>query len=627
MSKNEKVNILIVDDNAKNIFALEQILAKPERNLLRASNGKEALKTVLNRDIDLIILDVQMPDMDGFEVAQILKSSKRTKDIPVIFASAEKKEHQFMLKGFEEGAVDYLHKPLNREITEAKVSVLLKMHLQKKELVEKNSILEKYALLINNSADLICIINSETLKFEEVNNAVTTLLDYSIDEIKNTSLLFYLTEEHRTQIQKLGKTVKEKFSFETQIYSKKRSIKWLHWNIVNKGGLWFANARDITEIKEVEEIKNYLAAVVRQSNDAIYLHNTDGKIISWNEGAEKIYGFSEEEGLNMHIWNIVPEYLMEETHNVVNSILKGEQIQLLETKRITKYGKIIDVVFSASVITDSNNVLKSVAITERNITQQKKSEQEIKQLNADLKKNLEQLQITNKEIESFSYSVSHDLRAPLRAINGYASIIQEDFHSQLDGEVQRLFGNIRDNAKKMGILIDDLLAFSRLGRKEIEKKSIDTNAMVKLIVKEMGNNIKKSVSIKTGELPSMNGDYTLLFQVFQNLISNAVKYSSKKPESIIEITSFEKGEEYIYSVKDNGTGFNMNYAHKLFGVFQRLHSNDEFEGTGVGLAIVQRIVVKHGGKVWAEGEVGKGATFYFSLPKPVAQTAEGHLEN
>src|ERR1700757_3644873 len=138
MLKNEKVNILIVDDNLKNIFALEQILSQPGRNLIRAGSGKEALKTVLNKEIDLIILDVQMPDMDGFEVAQILKSSKRTKDIPVIFASAERKEHQFMVKGFEEGAIDYLHKPLDKQITEAKVSVLLKMHLQKKELLEKN---------------------------------------------------------------------------------------------------------------------------------------------------------------------------------------------------------------------------------------------------------------------------------------------------------------------------------------------------------------------------------------------------------------------------------------------------------------------------------------------------------
>src|SRR6202040_120318 len=159
-----------------NIFALEQVLSRPGRNFIRALSGKEALKTVLNSEIDLIILDVQMPDMDGFEVAQILKSNKRSKDIPIIFASAEKKEHRFMIKGFEEGAIDYLYKPLDPIITEAKVSVLLQLHLQKKELLRKNEALEKYALLIHNSADLICIINPRTLEFEEVNYAVNAML-------------------------------------------------------------------------------------------------------------------------------------------------------------------------------------------------------------------------------------------------------------------------------------------------------------------------------------------------------------------------------------------------------------------------------------------------------------------
>lgn len=617
MAKKEKVNILIVDDKRPNIFALEHMLAKPDRNFLVATNGKEALKLVLNEDISLIILDVQMPDMDGFEVAQIIKSNKRTKDIPVIFASAEKKERQFMMKGFEEGAVDYLYKPLDKDITEAKVAVLLKLHLQRIELLEKNNTLEKYALLINNSADIICIINPRSLRFEEVNNAVTPLLGYSPEEVKANSLLFYLSTEGRADVQKMSRESKENISFETQIYSKKREIRWFHWNIINKNGLWFANARDITAAKEVEEIKNYLAAVVKQSHEAIYLHNPEGKIISWNQGAEKIYGFTEEEALNMNIWNVVPEHLMTEAQDVVKSILQGRQIQSLETKRITRSGKIIDVDFSASVITDSNNDLRSVAITENDITQQKKAESEIRQLNVDLRTNVQQLESTNKELESFSYSISHDLRAPLRAINGYANIIQEEYSGELDEELNRLLGIIQNNAKKMGVLIDDLLAFSKLGRKEVVKTSIHTNEMVKQIISEMSSNTGSKFKCTLENLPPIQGDYTLIYQCFVNLISNAIKYSSKKPEPQINIGAIEKVDEIIYFVRDNGTGFNMDYAHKLFGVFQRLHTDEEFEGTGVGLAIAQRVIVKHGGRIWAEGAVNNGATFYFSLPKSV----------
>lgn len=619
MSLPRKVNILIVDDKTSNIFALEHMLANPQRNFLQATNGKDALKILLNEDVGLIILDVQMPSMNGFEVAQIIKSNKRTKDIPIIFASAERKDREYMMKGFEEGAIDYLFKPLDKEITEAKVAVLLKLHMQKKELVAKNLALEKYALLINNSADIICIINAETLKFEEINTAVFHLLGYTPEEIRGTSLLLYLTEEDRHRLKSLLRDRKENFSFETQVYDKKRVIKWLHWNIVSKKGLWFANVRDITAAKEVEEIKNYLAAVVKQSNDAIYLHNPEGEIISWNEGAEVNYGFSESEALNMKIWNIVPDFLMTETQEVINSILRGEQVQSLETKRVTKYGKIIDVVFSASVITDSNDVLKSVAITERDITQQKKSEREIHQLNSDLRKNVKQLELINNELESFSHSVSHDLRAPLRAINGYANIIQEEYKQQFDEELNRLFQIIQNNAKRMGVLIDGLLNFSKLGRKELKKTRINVEDMVNQIIKEMQPTMQSPVNIRVHPLGATCGDYTLIYQCFVNLISNAIKYSSKKEAPEIEINFIDNKDENIYFVKDNGAGFNMDYSDKLFAVFQRLHSDEEFEGTGVGLGIVQRIIAKHGGRVWAEGEIDRGATFYFSLPKSISE--------
>lgn len=612
MMRKEKVNILIVDDKRANIYALEQMLAQPDRNFLSATTGTEALKLVLNEAISLIILDVQMPEMDGFEVAQIIKSNKRTRDIPIIFATAEKKERQFMVKGFEEGAIDYLYKPLDKDITQAKVEVLLKLQLQKMELQEKNAALERYALLINNSADIICIINPRSLKFEEINQAVEPLLGYSPEEVRDTSLLYYLASEYRPTIQKLSKSVKEKIAFETQVFTRQRSVRWLQWNIVNKSGSWFANARDITSAKEVEEIRSYLAAVVKQSHDAIYLHNSEGKIISWNQGAEKIYGYSEEEALRMNIWNIVPEYLLEEAQEAVRSILEGKQIQSLETKRITRHGKIIDVSFSASVITDTSRNLQSVAITESDITLQKQAEQEIRQLNSNLQANVQQLELTNKELESFSYSVSHDLRAPLRAINGYANIIREDFGDTMDEELNRLLGVVQNNAKKMGVLIDELLAFSKLGRKEVVKTTIHTRDMVQQIISEQQANANTRWELK--ELTAIQGDYTLIYQCFVNLISNAVKYSSKREQPCIEIGATHADNEVIFYVRDNGSGFSMKYADKLFGVFQRLHSDDEFEGTGVGLAIAQRVIVKHGGRIWAEGEPEKGATFFFSLP-------------
>jgi len=227
-----------------------------------------------------------------------------------------------------------------------------------------------------------------------------------------------------------------------------------------------------------------------------------------------------------------------------------------------------------------------------------------------------QLEAVNKELESFSYSVSHDLRAPLRAILGYAQMHKDKYESLLDTEAKRLMGNIIGNAKKMGQLIDDLLTFSRLGRKELVKIKILMNEMVENICHEFRNGEGHTkIEFRIQPLIPAQADSVAIKQVWVNLISNAIKYSGFKEKPIIEIGSEIKGDEIIYYIKDNGAGFDMRYINKLFGVFQRLHSEDEFEGTGVGLAIVQRIITKHGGRVWAEGKVNEGAVFYFTLIK------------
>lgn len=615
MIRKQKVKILLVDDKVGNLIVLENILLKKDREFLKANNGEEALKLALLHDLDLIILDVQMPGMDGFEVVQFLKAKKKTRDVPIIFATAERKEQQFILRGIEEGAVDYLFKPLDPAVTAAKVDLLLKLHFQKKELMEKNEILEKYALLINNCTDLICTISADTLRFEEINKAFETMLGFDQDHFKSNSLLFYLSDEDRLKVNKLKEKSSTAFDFECRMYCSDRHIKWIHWQVVKKGDRWFANGRDVTEKKQVEEVKSYLSTVVKQSDDAIYLHDTNGKIVSWNKGAEKIYGYTEEQALNMLVWNIIPPDFLQEANDVLSRILEEKVVPVRETKRINRAGKIIDVISSCSLVVDSNNTVRSIAITERDITEQKVSDLQIRELNVKLNRNVDQLETMNKELESFSYSVSHDLRAPLRAIAAYSKIIEEENGKELSAEPLRLFRNIESNAKRMGVLIDDLLEFSRLGRKEIRKADVDMKELSQHCINECNSSVTHSAKIVVGELPSPKADYGLISQVLVNLVSNGIKYSSKKKQPVIEIGGYEENEEHVFFVKDNGAGFNMKYAEKLFGVFQRLHADNEFEGTGVGLAIVKRIISKHGGRVWAEAKEKEGATFYFTLPK------------
>lgn len=618
MKTPRKSTILLVDDQQANLLALELLLERHDRLFLRAASGEEALASALNKDIDLIIMDVQMPTLNGFEVAQILKSNKRTRDIPIIFASAEKKEHSFVMKGFEEGAVDYLNKPLDPEITKAKVSVLLKLQLQKKELMEKNLSLERSDLLINNSADIIGIIDRTSLKLEEVNQAFQSILGYDIEESKGTSLEFFLSQDDRDFVKTLQTSREDRLSFEIRFYCKDRSIKWLQWNVVVKDGKWFLNARDITLVKQVERIRNYLAAVVKQSDDAIYIQDESCSIISWNGGAEKMYGYSEAEALKMKIWSIVPPSLHGEMQDLIAQTINGDILHSIEAKRISKHGKVIDVLFSASVIIDAENGKRSVAITERDITLQKIADEQIMQLNDDLKTNVIKLEGANKELESFSYSVSHDLRSPLRALNGYANMLEEEYGHKLDEEAQRMVASIGKNARRMGMLIDDLLEFSKMGKSAVKKRKIDMEDLVRTAIQDVGGMSTSNVDFKLNALPEAYADSALINQVWVNLISNAIKYSSKKDHPCIEVGAYSEGLEQIFYVKDNGAGFDMAFAGKLFGVFQRLHSAKEFEGTGIGLAIIHRVIDRHGGRVWADGKINEGATFYFSLPQSQA---------
>jgi two-component system sensor histidine kinase/response regulator len=233
----------------------------------------------------------------------------------------------------------------------------------------------------------------------------------------------------------------------------------------------------------------------------------------------------------------------------------------------------------------------------------------------DLQKKNTELENINKELEAFTYSVSHDLRAPLRVINGFTKIILKEYEQKMDEDGKELLNGIASNATKMNNLIDSLLMLSRLGKKEMKKNKVDMNLLLKEVMEEAEQEYpSKNLKVDLGDMLPVNGDTELLRQVFLNLISNAIKYSSKKEAPLIEIKSKQEGNEIIYSVKDNGAGFNMEYSSKLFGVFQRLHSDSEFEGIGIGLAIVQRIAFRHGGRVWAEGELNKGATFYVALP-------------
>lgn len=268
------------------------------------------------------------------------------------------------------------------------------------------------------------------------------------------------------------------------------------------------------------------------------------------------------------------------------------------TKRWILFGNLLAIVL----------LLAAIWLILREIAQRRMAQREIEKTAA-------QLELTNKELESFSYSVSHDLRSPLRAIDGYSRIFEEDFADKLDDEGRRLLKVIRTSSKKMGQLIDDLLAFSRMGRKPVDFGHVDMDALVDDVWREVCGDAPTPPVLKKEPLPASWGDRALLRQVLLNLLGNAVKYSSTKTQPVVEFFSRDQDHETLYSVRDNGVGFDMRFYNKLFGVFQRLHTEEEFPGTGVGLAIAQRVIVRHGGRIWAESKPDEYTIFNFSLPK------------
>lgn len=360
---------------------------------------------------------------------------------------------------------------------------------------------------------------------------------------------------------------------------------------------------------KTDELQARYRVMLQSTPFALVVVNHRGMIVQNNVRAEEFFGYSHDQLADLSAGTLFP-------------VLPDGSLLFTETEEpVGLEGKRKDnSTFPASVHVSTLTIeaQKVFMLTIEDITVRRKAEQEIAE-------RTQQLRAANEELEAFSYSVSHDLRAPLRAIDGFSRILEEDFAAELSAQACHYLKRVRDNACQMGTLIDDLLDFSRLGRKSLRKSTISTIELVERAVAETNRaDGERPVTIAIGELPNCEADPMLLKQVLINLISNAIKFSRKSSQPQVSIGWEKTGDVEAYYVRDNGVGFDMAYAPKLFGVFQRLHRADEYEGTGVGLAIVRRIVERHGGTVWADAKLGMGATFYFTLKKGVADELCGN---
>jgi PAS domain S-box-containing protein len=504
--------ILLADDNSDMRGYLRRIL-KQRYEVHAVPDGAAALELARSQPVDLVLTDVMMPRMDGFQLLRCLRGDARTRSIPIILLSARAGEES-RVEGLDAGADDYLIKPFTVRELLARVDAHLRMARMRRE----SAALLESERRFRSMADCAPVM------------MWTSGVNRNCDYFNKGWLDFR------------GRTLEEEVA-----------------------GCWTAGVHPDEAARVLARWEE--AAVGRTSSELEFrLRRHDGQ----------------------YRW-------------VAGSV----------AARQSRDGEFLGYVLSCVDIDDRKRV-----------------QQEIRLLNSQLEERVRQrtaqIEAANKELEAFSYSVSHDLRAPLRHVGAFLELLEDHIGGGLDEKGHHYFDTVKDSARQMGKLIDDLLRFSRTGRIEMRHARIGTAELVGQVQRELAPSIEDRKVVWTVKpLPEVTADAALLKQVFVNLFDNAIKYTGTREEAAIEIGCREEGQEWIFYVQDNGVGFDMRYAHKLFSVFQRLHGKGEFEGTGIGLANVRRIVGRHGGRTWAEGAVDQGATFYFSLPRGAGEEADG----
>jgi PAS domain S-box-containing protein len=376
--------------------------------------------------------------------------------------------------------------------------------------------------------------------------------------------------------------------------------------------------REVAGDNRAEEQLLLQATALQTVANSVMITDRYGTIVWVNRSFAELTGYSPEEAIGQN-----PRLLKSGQHDrdfykqLWSTILSGHTWRGDFTNR-RKDGTFYDDQHTITPVRSPDGEITHFVAVMQDVTERKRAAHQIQRLNEELEERVRsrtaELETANKELEAFSYSVSHDLRAPLRAIGGFARILQEDYNAHLNNDGRHLLDTINGEVRHMGQLIDDLLAFSRLSRQKLDKALVDMTALAQSVFDDLTGRVSQKPEFDLQALPDAMGDRAMLRQVFSNLLSNAIKFSGTRERPHIEVRGWETGREKHYQVKDNGVGYDDRFAEKLFGAFQRLHSDHEFEGTGVGLALVERVVRRHGGRVWAEGKVNQGASFYFALP-------------
>ncbi len=372
-------------------------------------------------------------------------------------------------------------------------------------------------------------------------------------------------------------------------------------------GLVVASVRDITAQQETEAALRRLAAIVKHAEDAIFTVTGDGGITSWNHGAERLYGNSEQEITGQRVTLLAPPGLKDEPLSLIRETFSTGQTARTETIQARKDGTLVDVALSLSPLHDAAGGITAVAAIAQDITGRKLVEEH-------LAEQARKLADSNRELEQFAYVASHDLQEPLRKVSSFCQLLAQQYQGRLDGEADQYIGYVVDGAHRMQQLIDGLLTYSRIGRTGEEMTDVDCNEVMRRVRLDLAAAIEETgAQVVADDLPTVRGEPLPLVQLFENLVGNALKFRGREPPRV-EVSAAREDGEWQFTVADNGIGIEPQYADRIFAVFQRLHSRDEYPGTGIGLAICKKIVETHGGKIWLSSQPGQGTRFCWTIP-------------
>jgi PAS domain S-box-containing protein len=608
--------VLWADDDADLRAYVTRILSQ-HYDVQAVGDGDAALEAIRTRPPDLVLIDVMSPKLDGFGVLRALRADPNLREVPVILLSARVGEDS-RVEGIEAGADDYLLKPFSARELIARVEINVRVSRMRQEAKRMIRAADERVKTFANTAPAILWTTESDGACSFVSRG---WYEYT-GQLEGSAIgLGWLDAVHPDDREEAQRVVREsnrerrEFSLDCRVRRADGAYRW----VVSSGRPRFhsdgrfagfaGSVIDIHERKQAGQYSALLSAIVDSSDDAIISKNLDGIIMSWNRGAERLFGYTAEEAIGKSITLLIPRDRLDEEPRILERLRRGERVEHFETIRVRKDGSQLNISLTISPVRDADGRIVGASKIARDITDRVRQAQALKTANAALRQ-------ANADLQQFAYSASHDLQEPLRMVATYSELLKKRFAGQLGPVADEYIGYTFAGAIRMENLLRDMRTYTQLSTADqAPVGEVDAGNVLNRALSNLEVAIRDSgASLEIALLPAIVMHEFQLEQVFQNLIGNAIRYRSEEPPRI-SISAREDGDFWLFAVQDNGMGIDPQYKDHVFGLFKRLHSAAEFPGTGMGLAICQRIVERVGGRIWVESEVGKGSTFYFTVPR------------